>query len=71
VVYGDTRGADGFERQGHVGVIVAVENGVPLRVVHCSHGNDNLYGHAICETGPEKFRARGIVARYIEDEGAA
>lgn len=64
VVYGDSRDAAGNARQGHVGVVSVVDSNGPLRVVHCSKGNDTVFGFAVCETGPEKFRARGIVARH-------
>jgi cell wall-associated NlpC family hydrolase len=63
VVYGDTRDATGRNRHGHVGVVTAVDSSGPISVVHCSKGNDTIFGVAVRETGPEKFRTRGIVAR--------
>ncbi len=57
VVYGDRGG-----RQGHIGVVVATDPAVgPVSVIHCSKGNDSIYGDAIHETGPDAFRTRGIV----------
>lgn len=66
LVYGDIRDASGNLRQGHVGVVSAVDSSGPLRVVHCSRGNDTVFGYAICETGPEKFVYRGAVARPVD-----
>lgn len=62
-VYGDR----GPGKQGHVGVVSAIEaDRGPSRVIHCSRGNEKAYGkgHAVHETGPDVFRAGGaIVAR--------
>lgn len=41
---------------GHVGIVTEVsESFTPLRVVHCSAGNQARFGSAIQETGPEVF----------------
>lgn len=69
LVYGDIHDANGNLRQGHVGIVTAVDGGGPLRVAHCSRGNDTVMGYAICETGPEKFVHRGVVARPVETAG--
>lgn len=66
LVYGDRRGADAVEHQGHVGVVTVVaQSGAPpgpVFVVHCSSGNWKRYGDAIYETGPEAWMKDDAVA---------
>jgi len=42
-------------KQGHMGIISRVQSGQPVKVIHCSKGNDNRYDDAICETDPDVF----------------
>lgn len=59
VVYGDRDG-----HQGHVGLVVKVDEMGPAEVVHCSTGNDRRTGDAIAVTGADLWQTRGgIVAR--------
>lgn len=52
------------ERQGHVGVVIGVAPTGPVRVVHCSTGNDRTTHDAIRDTGVELWLSHGgIVAR--------
>lgn len=60
LVYPD-RGA----RQGHVGVVVAVDSG-PLEVLHCSRKNQSQTGDAIASTGPRVFVAGGAVVARVQ-----
>jgi len=73
VVYGD-RVIEGTRRQGHVGIVTAVDHG-PSHVIHCSLGNWHKTGDAIQETGPAAWKARGdaIVAAcgFVEAERSA
>ena len=46
---------DGGEKQGHMGIISEVQNGKPLKVFHCSKGNDTHHGDAIWETDAAVF----------------
>lgn len=62
VVYGDTR-QGGRTRQGHVGVVSAVDAGGPIQAIHCSMGNHRR-GDAIQETAvaPLWMPGKAIVA---------
>lgn len=65
LLYGDRQSSDGKSsmRQGHVGIVSEVDEG-PLKVVHCSRGNQRKFGDAIAETGIQWWSlASGIVAR--------
>ena len=57
LVYGD-RGA----AQGHAGIIAVCEPGGPVKVIHCSRGNERATGDAIRETDAALFLARGAIA---------
>jgi hypothetical protein len=59
LVWGDRDG-----HQGHIGVVTDCSTG-PVKVVHCSVGNERRTQDAIRETGVEVFlQNRAIVARY-------
>lgn len=67
LLYGDRSLTDAkgnsVKRQGHVGIVSEVDDG-PLKVVHCSRGNERKFGDAIAETGIQWWSlASGIVAR--------
>ena len=63
IVYGD-HVVDGVRRQGHVGIVSAVDQTGPFRAVHCSKGNDTKTGDAIRETDVQVWiKGGGIVAR--------
>jgi hypothetical protein len=49
---------------GHVGLVVDPTAGA-LRVIHCSHGNDRNFGHAIHETDDTPWRLPARHARYL------
>ncbi|HPQ68431.1 MAG TPA: peptidoglycan-binding domain-containing protein [bacterium] len=53
VVYPDIGG-----KQGHMGFVSRMENGVVTRVIHCSKSNYTNHGDAILETAPTAFRAK-------------
>ena len=59
LVYGDRGG-----RQGHVGVVVEVGEGGPVKVAHCAKGNE-LRGDAIAVTGVSVFAINGAVAARV------
>lgn len=66
IVYGDRRNKDGGVRQGHVGVITAVNGGAPSLAVHCSRGNERHSGDAIQETSIGLWLAGGgSCVRYV------
>ena len=47
---------DRGRKQGHMGIVSAVESGFVTKVIHCSTGNDRKYNDAIQETKPTVFR---------------
>ena len=47
---------DRGNKQGHMGIVSAVENGYVTKVIHCSSGNDRKFNDAIQETVPTVFR---------------
>lgn len=54
----------GKSKYGHVGVVSAVANKEPAKVIHCSAGNHKATGDAIQETSTDVFdRAGAIVVR--------
>jgi hypothetical protein len=54
-------------RQGHVGIASKIAATGPVRVIHCSAGNDRTFHDAIEETDVAMWLAHGgIVARYAE-----
>jgi len=58
-VWGDVKG-----RSGHAGIITEVAAAGPVRVIHCSRGNEKAYGDAVYETDAGIFYRNGaIVAR--------
>jgi len=63
LVYPDRTGTDGLHHEGHVGIIVESSPAGPVRVVHCSSSNFQRESDAICESGPDLWISRGIVAR--------
>lgn len=60
---------DNGHRQGHMGIISHVQNRQPIRVIHCSKGNDRRHKDAILETDPVVFdrhpRSRIMQVDYI------
>lgn len=62
---------DSVGKQGHVGMVTAVADGHPTKVVHCSRGNWRRTGDAVRETDTTAFAAhQAIVARWhgFDDE---
>ena len=47
---------DRGNKQGHMGVVSALESGYVTKVIHCSTGNDRTFNDAIQETAPAVFR---------------
>ena len=66
LVYGD-RHDRGNVTEGHTGIISAVdEAGHPLAAIHCSHGNQRAFGHAVIETGAEIFTKHAALSvRFV------
>lgn len=59
IVWGDHGG-----RQGHIGIVSEVHEGLPVHVIHCSKGNHNATGSAVQETPATIFfRNDAIIAR--------
>ena len=50
---------------GHVGLIVQVDNGMPSKVIHCSHGNFAHFGDAIRLTDPSVFLSTNHPTRCV------
>lgn len=64
-VYPDYRDANGIGRQGHMGIVSAVDaSGAPSRVIHCSAGNWKA-GDAVQETEPRPWIARAAASRVM------
>lgn len=62
-VYPDYK-LNGVVKQGHIGIISAVQGGVPTKVIHCSLSNSNA-GDAVKETGPTAWVSKGGAARIM------
>ena len=64
LVYGDYTGNDGKVKQGHVGICSEVDGKGPIRVIHCSRGNERKLSDAIQETDVTWWNlAGGVIAR--------
>lgn len=60
---------DRGKRQGHVGIVSAVQSSIDKprvkRVIHCSKGNERIFGCAVAETNADLFYAnKAIFGRY-------
>ena len=60
LVYPDANG-----KQGHIGLVTKVDNGMPVEVIHCSSGNYRNWGDAIRATGTTLFLGNNHPTRVM------
>jgi len=61
LVYPDSGG-----KQGHIAIVVKVQNGKPVSIIHCSNGNFKNFGDAIRETDPGVFLSGNHPTRLMQ-----